>query len=55
MNLLSGAPISLDPDVIRAGTSMDQVIANAIGDQTAFPASCWASSRTSCASKTGSR
>ena len=37
MNLLSGAPISLDPDVIRAGTSMDQVIANAIGDQTADP------------------
>ena len=37
MNLLSGAPISLDPDVIRAGTSMDQVIANAIGDQTAVP------------------
>jgi hypothetical protein len=37
MNLLSGAPISLDPDVIRAGTSMDQVIANAIGDRTAVP------------------
>jgi hypothetical protein len=37
MNLLSGAPISLDPNVIRAGTSMDQVIANAIGEQTAIP------------------
>jgi hypothetical protein len=37
MNLLSGAPISLDPDVIRAGTSMDQVIANSIGSQTAIP------------------
>jgi hypothetical protein len=37
MNLLSGAPISLDPNVIRAGTSMDQVIANAIGDKTAIP------------------
>ena len=37
MNLLSGAPISLDPNVIRAGTSMDQVVANAIGDKTAIP------------------
>jgi Protein of unknown function (DUF1552) len=37
MNLLSGAPISLDPNVIRAGTSMDQVIANAIGEKTAIP------------------
>ncbi len=37
MNLLSGAPISLDPNVIRAGTSMDQVIANAVGDKTAIP------------------
>jgi len=37
MNLLSGAPISLDPNVIRAGTTMDQVVANAIGDKTAIP------------------
>lgn len=37
MNLLSGAPISLDPNVIRAGTTMDQVVANAIGDQTSIP------------------
>ncbi|MEO5821075.1 MAG: DUF1552 domain-containing protein, partial [Vicinamibacteraceae bacterium] len=37
MNLLSGAPISLDPNVIRAGTSMDQVVANAIGDKTSIP------------------
>jgi hypothetical protein len=37
MNLLSGAPISLDPNVIRAGTSMDQVIASAIGDRTSIP------------------
>jgi hypothetical protein len=37
MNLLSGAPISLDPNVIRAGTSMDQVLAAAIGDQTPIP------------------
>ena len=37
MNLLSGAPISLDPNVIRAGTSMDQVIANAVGEKTAIP------------------
>ena len=37
MNLLSGAPVSLDPDVIRVGTTMDQVIAGAIGDRTAVP------------------
>jgi hypothetical protein len=37
MNLLSGAPISLDPNVIRAGTTMDQVVANAIGDKTSIP------------------
>ena len=37
MNLLSGAPVSLDPNVIRAGTSMDQAIASAIGDRTAIP------------------
>jgi hypothetical protein len=37
MNLLSGAQVSLDPDVIRAGTSMDQVVANAIGAETAIP------------------
>jgi hypothetical protein len=37
MNLLSGAPVSLDPDVIRVGTTMDQVIAGAIGDRTAIP------------------
>jgi hypothetical protein len=37
MNLLSGAPISLDPNVIRAGTSMDQVVANAIGEKTSIP------------------
>ena len=27
MNVLSGAPVSLDPNVIRVGTSMDQVLA----------------------------
>jgi Protein of unknown function (DUF1552) len=37
MNVLSGAPISLDPKVIRAGTSMDQVLAGRIGDQTSIP------------------
>jgi len=37
MNLLSGAPVSLDPNVIRVGTTMDQVIAGAIGEQTAIP------------------
>jgi hypothetical protein len=37
MNLLSGAPISLDPNEIRAGVTMDQVLASAIGDRTAIP------------------
>jgi Protein of unknown function (DUF1552) len=37
MNLLSGALISLDPDTIRAGLSMDQAIASTIGDRTAIP------------------
>jgi hypothetical protein len=34
MNLLSGAPVSLDPNEIRVGTSMDQVLAAAIGERT---------------------
>jgi Protein of unknown function (DUF1552) len=37
MNLLSGAPVSLDPKVIRVGTSMDQVVAAQIGSRTAIP------------------
>jgi len=37
MNLLSGAPVCLEPNVIRAGTSMDQVVANAVGDKTSIP------------------
>jgi Protein of unknown function (DUF1552) len=37
MNLLSGAPVSLDPNEIRVGTSMDQVIAGHIGHHTAIP------------------
>src|SRR5690606_11678362 len=37
MNVLSGAPVSLDPSVIRVGTSMDQVLAQQIGGQTAIP------------------
>jgi hypothetical protein len=37
MNLLAGTPVSLDPNVIRVGTTMDQVIASAIGDRTAIP------------------
>jgi hypothetical protein len=37
MNILSGAPVSLDPNVIEVGTSMDQVLARAIGDRTAIP------------------
>jgi len=36
MNLLSGATVSLDPTEIRVGTSMDQVIAAAIGGQTSI-------------------
>lgn len=37
MNLLSGAPVSLDPSVIRVGTTMDQVLAAQIGNRTAVP------------------
>lgn len=36
-NMLSGATVSLDPKVIRVGTSMDQVMAQQIGNQTAVP------------------
>lgn len=37
MNILSGAPVSLDPSVIQVGTSMDQVLAQQIGSRTAIP------------------
>lgn len=37
MNLLSGAPVSLDPAVIRVGTSMDQILSSQIGGRTAVP------------------
>src|SRR6186997_2039487 len=37
MNVLSGAPVSLDPNEIRVGTSMDQIIAARIGGHTAIP------------------
>ena len=37
MNLLSGAPVSLDPKEIRVGTSFDQILAKQIGQQTAIP------------------
>src|SRR5690349_1925143 len=37
MNLLSGAPVSLDPSVIRVGTSMDQVLSSQIGGHTQIP------------------
>jgi hypothetical protein len=37
MNLLSGATVSLDPNEIRCGTTMDQIIAAQIGHQTAIP------------------
>ncbi len=36
-NMLSGATVSLDPNVIRVGTTMDQVMAREIGGQTAIP------------------
>lgn len=37
MNLLSGAPVSLDPKEIRVGTTFDQILAQRIGQQTAVP------------------
>jgi hypothetical protein len=37
MNLLSGETVSLDPKVIRVGTSFDQVLAQRIGSRTAVP------------------
>jgi hypothetical protein len=37
MNLLSGASVSLDPNEIRVGTTMDQIIAGHVGHETAIP------------------
>jgi hypothetical protein len=37
MNMLSGAPVSLDANDIRVGTSMDQVLARSIGSHTPVP------------------
>jgi hypothetical protein len=37
MNVLSGAPVSLDPNEIRVGTSMDQILAGRIGSRTSIP------------------
>ena len=37
MNVLSGDPVSLDPNVIKVGTSMDQAIAKEIGGRTPLP------------------
>jgi len=37
MNLLSGEKVSLDPNEIRVGTSMDQVLAKRLGGQSALP------------------
>lgn len=37
MNLLAGTPVSLDPNVIRVGTTMDQVLASRIGGRTQVP------------------
>jgi hypothetical protein len=36
-NMLSGATVSLDPSVIRVGTTMDQVLSQQIGGQTEVP------------------
>jgi hypothetical protein len=36
-NMLSGAPVSPDPAVIRVGTTLDQVLAREIGGRTAVP------------------
>src|SRR5712692_3387783 len=36
-NMLSGAPVSLDPSDIRVGTTMDQVLMRQIGGQTPVP------------------
>jgi hypothetical protein len=36
-NMLSGATVSLDPSVIRVGTTFDQVLSRKIGNQTAVP------------------
>lgn len=36
-NMLSGATVSLDPNVIQVGTTMDQVMSKQIGGQTAIP------------------
>jgi hypothetical protein len=37
MNVLSGAPVSLDPNEIRVGTSMDQILAGRVGSRTSIP------------------
>ncbi len=37
MNLLAGAPVSLDPGDIRLGTTMDQILSARIGGRTAVP------------------
>ena len=37
MNMLSGAPVSMNPSEIRVGASLDQVLAKQIGGQTALP------------------
>ncbi|MGH9309722.1 MAG: DUF1552 domain-containing protein [Vicinamibacterales bacterium] len=37
MNVLSGTPVSLDPKVIRVGTSMDQILAAQVGSRTSLP------------------
>ena len=36
-NMLSGAPVSPDPSVIKVGTTFDQILAHEIGGQTTLP------------------
>src|SRR5947208_7891319 len=36
-NMLSGAPVSPNPSVIRVGATMDQVLAKEIGSRTTIP------------------
>jgi hypothetical protein len=36
-NMLSGAPVSMDPTVIQVGTTFDQVLSQKIGRNTMIP------------------
>ena len=36
-NMLSGAPVSADPSVIKVGTTFDQILARELGGRTTVP------------------